>query len=417
MKCIIRPSRLKGYLTPPTSKSHSIRAILFATLAKGTSNIQGLLDSSDIEATLNAAKQFGAKINGSTITGISGKPSTPVNSIDSGNSGLVFRFGTSIAGLCEGKVTITGDHSIQTQRPIQALLEAMKPLGVQSNGIQPPIQIQGPWIGGHTCISTEDSQQLSALLIAAPFGESDTTISVPHVGEKPWIELTLDWLNRLGIQYERNGFYRFHIPGKQTLERFFYSVPADFSSLAFPLAAALLTNSRVTINHLNMQDSQGDKQLIPCLQELGAQFDLSENSLTVLPNHSLAGKTIDVNDFIDALPILAVIGTQAEGETRIVNAAIARKKESNRIVCIKNELTKMGAKIEELPDGLLIRKSPLSGAVVNAHQDHRIGMALTVAGLIASGETIIEGVECIAKTYKNFFHDLQKLGAYLEVYE
>jgi 5-enolpyruvylshikimate-3-phosphate synthase len=158
---------------------------------------------------------------------------------------------------------------------------------------------------------------------------------------------------------------------------------------------------------------QGDKAMIDLLQQMGARihYDPNAKALHVERNSSLQGKRIDVNACIDALPILAVVGCFSEGVTELVNAEIARKKESDRIACIAHELRKMGASIEEKPDGLVIYPAKLHGAELQAHRDHRIGMSLCVAALAASSPSLIRGVECIDKSYRNFAFDFQSLGA------
>jgi 3-phosphoshikimate 1-carboxyvinyltransferase len=285
----------------------------------------------------------------------------------------------------------------------------------RNNGYAPLI-IKGPISSGKIELDGEDSQPVSALLMMASFVEGITEIYVKNPGEKPWIDLTLSWLDRLGVSYNYRNHEFYRIEGKQQRSSFELSIPGDLSSAAFPIAAAILTQSEITLHHVNMDDVQGDKQLIYLLQQMGANLYIDKNNqmLKVKPGSSLVGMMIDVNPFIDALPILAVLACFAKGETRLVNGAIARKKESNRLASITNELKKMGANIEETEDGLRISQSCLHGAQVNSYADHRIAMALIVAGLASDGVTEVIGIECIKKSFPNFIEDFQKMGAKIE---
>jgi 5-enolpyruvylshikimate-3-phosphate synthase len=166
-----------------------------------------------------------------------------------------------------------------------------------------------------------------------------------------------------------------------------------------------------------MDDVQGDKKFFEALEKMGARFeyDKKKKEMHVDGTQTLKGAVLDINDHIDSITILAVLGCLAEGTTEIINAQIARKKESDRIECITKELQKMNADIKERPDGLIIKKSNLKDATVISHHDHRIAMSLTIAGLIAQGSTIVQGVDCIKKSYPNFVEDLKHLGAKIEV--
>ncbi|MCX6989584.1 MAG: 3-phosphoshikimate 1-carboxyvinyltransferase, partial [Chlamydiae bacterium] len=262
----------------------------------------------------------------------------------------------------------------------------------------------------------EDSQPVSALLIAASFLKGKTDLNVTNPGEKPWIDLTLHWMDRLGIRYSHKNYEHYILQGNACYEGFAVSIPGDFSSAAYPIAAALVTRSELTLENIDMNDVQGDKKLVDVLLQMGAKIEIDDakKTLTVKKGPPLQGIKIDVNDFIDAITILAVLGCYASGETEIVNGSIARKKESDRIHCIALELKKMGAKIEERPDGLIIKSSILRGAHVESHKDHRIAMSLAIAALGALGDSVIEDVACISKTYQNFAIDFQNIGCHMQ---
>jgi 3-phosphoshikimate 1-carboxyvinyltransferase len=418
---IIQSNRLNGVMTIPASKSHTLRAILFGSLGHGKSMIHHYLPSTDTQTMVEACRHFGAKITLSPTTieieGIEGKINHTEDVINACNSGIVLRFCAAVGALAKTPVVVTGDHSIRHQRPIKPLLDALDQLGVSTASMRgdhyAPVIIQGPLKSGKAVMDGEDSQPVSALLIASAFAEGPIEINVRNPGEKPWVALTLDWFNRLGISYENRSFEHYRIEGNARYQGFEYVVPGDFSSAAFPIAAALITRSELTLRNVDMNDSQGDKELIAVFQKMGAKIDYDERNKTLFIKKSppLSGLTVDINNFIDAITILAVVGCYAEGETVIQNAAIAKQKECNRIHSIVTELKKMGADIRETEDGLCVRKSRLIGTAVHSHHDQRMVMSLAVAGLGAEGETIVSPVESVSKTFPTFVHDFNALGA------
>lgn len=420
----VSKSSLKGTIQVPSSKSHTLRAILFGALAKGKTRIKHALRSHDADAMVRACQLLGATIQSTDdnleIEGLNGKIGAADDVISAGNSGIVLRFVSALSALSPYYTAITGDHSIRYQRPIAPLLEGLTQLGafaVSTKGDgYAPIIVRGPLNKKRAIINGEDSQPVSALLIAAAFRETPTELIVRNPGEKPWVMLTLDWLNRLGVCYKQEGFEHYEVAGNSEIAGFDYEVPGDFSTAAFPLAAALMTDSEITLANIDFNDIQGDKELIYVLQRMGAHIEIDGKQLKVKRGSYLRGTEIDINTFVDALPIMAVIGCLAEGETRLYNAAVARQKECDRLHSITIELKKMGADIEELPDSLVIRRSSLKGAKLFSHHDHRLAMALTVAALSAKSESQIDGVACINKTYPQFAQEFQRLGAAIEVH-
>lgn len=420
----IRPSKLAGEIIIPPSKSHTLRAILFGMMAHGTTHVRNYLESPDTSSMIYAARLLGSNIDikadALTIQGVGGHLHPAEDVIACGNSGQVLRFIGSLAALSPSYTILTGDTSIRHNRPVKPMLDGLNQLGAFAASSRldgyAPIIVKGPLKGGTAFLNGEDSQPVSGLLIAGAFAPVPIEIKVTNPGEKPWINLTLDWFDRLKIRYKNDRFEHYHMMGGSSIQGFEYSVPGDFSSAAFPLAAAILTQSEIVLKNLDTDDPQGDKAIVEVLQKMGArlEIDKKEKTITVRKGGALKGMKIDINDFIDTLPILAVVGCFAEGETEIVNAAIARKKESDRIHCIAHELKKMGADIEERPDGLLIRPAKLKAAHLETYHDHRLVLALSVASMAAEGESSLVGVECISKTYPTFYEDFRALGAQLE---
>jgi 3-phosphoshikimate 1-carboxyvinyltransferase len=417
MNLKVEKSVLAGSAEVPTSKSQTMRALIFAGLAGGQSRIKRLLPSPDTDRMIYAIAAMGARVNRSggdaDIVGVAGFPVFHGDVIDVGNSGQVLRFCAALAALSPNYTIFTGDHSIKTLRPMQPLLEGLSGLGafaVSASGSgYAPIIVKGGITRYKTELDGEDSQPVSALLILASALDGKTTeITVRKPGETPWVELTLYWLNKMGVSYTNEDFSRFTVTGKRT-RAFDYTVPGDFSSAAFPVAAALITGSSITLENLDPADPQGDKAAIDIFSELGGIFAYEGRNLKVDKVSELKGVDVDINHCIDFLPILAVTAAFAKTPSRIRGAAIARRKESDRVSAIAGELKKMGANLEEHEDGLTIYPAPLHGASVYSHKDHRIAMSLAVAGL-ALGNTEITDTACIDKSFPHFADIMAKLG-------
>ena len=248
--------------------------------------------------------------------------------------------------------------------------------------------------------------------MALPLARRDSTLELDFLNEADYVRITLDWLARCGIAVRaREDLLRFEIPGGQRYRAFSRVIPADFSTAAFPLGAGAIAGKEVRIANLDFTDLQGDKRVFDFVREMGGDLR-TEGGDVVVRRSELRGGTFDLNATPDALPLMAVLGCFAAGETRLVNVPQARLKETDRIACMTCELRKMGAKIEELPDGMVIHGvGRLRGADVQSHADHRIAMALTVAALGADGETVIRDGGACGVTYPGFAADFRRLGA------
>lgn len=414
MKLTVRPSKLSGTVHIPASKSHTIRALFLATLASGESQILKPLLSRDTLAAADACRALGADIRGDSdwlVTGAAGRPAIPAEPIDVRNSGTTLRIAMSTAALTLGPVTLTGDEQIRT-RPVGPLAEALEKLGVQAQttGGKPPVIIRGPMRGGKTQLRAVSSQYLTSLLINCPFADADTEIEILELNEAPYVTMTLNWLDRLGLKYENHGMKRFRIPGGQGAAGFTARVPADFSSATFFLVAAAVTGGTVTLEGLDMNDTQGDKAVVSMLEQMGAKISIGDGAVTV-SGGSLRGCEFDMNATPDALPAMAVAACFATGTTKLLNVPQARIKETDRIAVMHKELALMGGRVSELFDGLVIEGAPLKGAAVSGHHDHRIVMALAVAGLAAKGDTSISTTEAVDVTFPDFPALMQSIGA------
>ncbi len=420
MKIKVCKSILNGELAVPGSKSHTIRAIAAALMAEGTSIVRAPLDSADTRSTLEAAKLLGAKVcehlDRWEITGIGGRITDPKQVINMGNSGTGLRILSGIAGTADCKITFDGDASLRS-RPMGQLTDALNNLGVkvETRGGKCPVSIQGPLQGGKTEVVGTSSQFLTSLLFACSFAQNDTEIFPVNLQEKPYVEITLGWLKRLGVEVEAApDMSYFKVPCGQKFKAFDWTIPADFSTAAFPLGAGVITGGEVRIKNLDFDDLQGDKAVFDFVEQFGGKVERSAE-YTRVSSGELHAVELDLNATPDALPLLAVIAACAKGTSRFFNVAQARIKETDRITCMTCELRKMGIEVQELPDGMIIHGGKLQGAELESYDDHRIVMALTVAALAADGESVINDAESAAVTYPDFIADFRALGADIEV--
>ncbi len=420
MRFVVRPAQMTGTVLIPASKSHTIRALFIAALASGSTRIVNPLDSADGRSALAAVKAMGAKVDVTEqawlVQGFGGKPNPITDTIDVGNSGTTARFVLSTAALCDRPITIVGDASTSS-RPMKPLLDALANLGATVSCSEKgtlPATVSGPIHGGETAVVGTTSQFLSSLLAHTPLAEGDSTLALTSLNEKPYVEMTLRWLDDQGIAYEREGFSRFVVKGGQRYQGFDRQIPGDFSSATFFACIGAMTGNEVRLTGLDMEDAQGDKAVFGYLEAMGAEVRHEEGGI-VVKGRRLVGAVHDLNATPDALPAMAALAALAEGETRLVNVPQARIKETDRIAVMAAELAKMGVDVEELPDGLIIRggKTP-HGAVVAGHHDHRIVMSLAMLGSRAEGETIIDTAEAVDVTFPNFAELYATCGGHIE---
>ena len=413
---------LTGSAAAPPSKSYTIRAVLSGLLAEGTSRIRSPLYSRDTEAAFNACRMFGGGIKVSVdcaeVTGVGGDVEAPPGVVDTLNSGTTIRICSAIASLCDRDVTLTGDESIR-RRPIRPLLDALSQLGVESSSTNgcPPCTVKGPLLGG-TCRMPGDisSQFITAMLMASPYARKDVEVKLTtRLKSRPYVDLTLNMLGMFGVNVRNDGYRIFTVKSGQAYKPVDYKVEGDYSSAAFILSAAALADSNVIVTNLFSDSLQADRRIVGILGGMGADIKAGDDSVTVKSDGRLKGVKADLSDSPDLVPIVSVLGALAEGKTEIVNAAHARLKECDRIKAMATELRKMGAKVDERPDGLTIMGGTLKGARVDGWLDHRVIMALAVAGLRAEGETVIEGAQHVDVTFPNFRTVLNKLGAGIEI--
>lgn len=426
-RVIEKTNFLKGEITPPPDKSISHRAVMFASLAKGESRIKNFLWAKDPISSLNAMKSLGVKIEVNDIKEIivqgEGLQSLkePEDVIDCGNSGTTIRL---LSGILAGQPflsILSGDESLR-QRPMKRIIEPLRQMGAEicsrAENRFPPVVIRGGNLKG---ISYEmpiaSAQVKSAILLAGLFAKGDTTVKEPYKSR----DHTEKMLKSMGVElYITNNTIKISQPSKE-LKAFDIAIPNDFSSAAFFIGGAcLVPDSEVIIKNVCLNETRTG--FLEVLRSMGAKieiFNLKEQAgepvgdILVKKSSGLKGVTVQgeiIPRLIDEFPILCIIATQAEGLTVIRDAKDLRAKESDRIKAMVTELSKMGVPIKELEDGVEI-KGPckLKGTEVYSYKDHRIAMALSIAGLISEGKTTIIDADCVDISFPEFYDLLEIL--------
>ncbi|MCS7120934.1 MAG: 3-phosphoshikimate 1-carboxyvinyltransferase [Nitrososphaerota archaeon] len=414
---------LRGALRAPPSKSLTHRAFIAASLSDGLSTIEDPLICEDTLATIEACKMLGARIandheNRFLVIGRA-KPDTPENVINCRESASTIRFLTPVCALADGISILTGGPSLR-KRPMKPILDALSRLGVpcysaRGDGYPPLIVFGGGIRGGATSLPGDISSQfVSGLLFATPLAKGQTQIIISSPLEsKPYVSMTLDILKKHGVKVDADGKYeKFEIHAPQTYIPFNHKIEGDYSSAAFLFVAAAITGSDLKVENLRKDSLQGDRVIVDILQEIGVQIEVGDDHVRILGAEKRL-KPLDINaeDHPDLVPPLVVLSSFIRGKSRIRGVTRLRYKESNRIVSLMDELSKMGVKMSLVDDSFVIfGDEKIRGAEVNSHGDHRIAMACIVAGLRAEGATIVHGAECINKSYPNFLRDLSSVG-------
>lgn len=475
MNIVASQNKLSGTVTVPGSKSHTIRALLLAAMADGISYIENPLPSADCLSAAFAITAFGAKVDIGCPFDSNGKPfGTPKNvwivegagknihlpdrEIDVGNSGSTLYFFTPVAACFAGTSKFTGDASICT-RPVNHLLDALRQLGAKAEttrvGIDaPPFSVTGPIKAGRVTTDGRLSQYISGLMMASALVDGTLDINLTDPKEVPYLEMTKIWLNSVGIPVEMSSDYtKIKVTGPHAIKAFSRVVPADWEAVAFPLIAALLSESDISITGVDCSGSQGDDAIVPLLQSVGADIkiipDIGQTTGTLVVKGSNSKKLaittpdktlrVNISGFPDAVCALAVIGCFIEGTLILEDTGVCRKKETDRIKVMVSELRKCGA---ELVDGLTLNSSDslygdcliingknsrnsMHGATVESYDDHRVAMSLACLGLglktfgVADGlsqvgeneKMIVKNAECCSVSFPKFFEVMNGIGA------
>lgn len=409
--------KVSGQLAVPGSKSLTNRALPLAALASGTTRVTGALVAEDSEVMIRALRDLGVtlRVDGTTVIveGVGGPLPAQAARLDLRLSGTSLRFLTAILAAGQGEYVLDGNARMR-ERPVQDLLDALIGLGAHAGGVdgRPPVTLTARGLsGGEMAVRGDVSSQfLSGLLMAAPLAHGPLVVNVDgELLSKPFVDMTLDVMGHFGVTARRDGYRRFELQPTTYVARD-YAVEGDAMAAGYFWAAAAVTGGDVTVTNLGAGTRQGDARLAAVLQRMGCRVTWQPGSVTVTGPEpgGLCGGEFDLNDMPDQAQTLAVVGLFAAEPVRITNVANMRVKETDRLSAMTRELTRLGARVEEGADSLTVwplGAAPGSQTLLRTYGDHRMAMALAVAGTRLPG-VVIEDPGCVAKTYPGFFDDL-----------
>ena len=413
MKISVCKSEAKDRVRAPSSKSYVIRGLMCAALAKGESEIINPLSSDDTDAALNVLRQVGVHVrrkeNLWLVTG--GSFHQPGSDLFCSDSAATLRFMSALCSLIPGRCRLIVGPSL-SRRPVKPLVQALRQLGVNAScqGEVAPVVVTGGSLNGGVAELPGDisSQFISALLFIAPLAEDDVTIRLTTPLEsKPYIMMTLDCLEKFGIQVKSSpDLMEFKI-SRQTYKPTKYQVEGDWSSASYLLALGAISGE-VAVENLNSQSLQGDKVILNFLKDMGAWVDINGDLITVRKSN-LKAIQADLSDCIDLLPTMVILAAVADGVSQFDGISRARLKESNRVSALREGLKRMSIEVIEESNRLTVTGSQPKGAVIDSKGDHRIAMAFGILGSV-TGEIVIEQAECVTKTFPDFWGILQSIG-------
>jgi len=421
VQAVIKKGKVKGSVTVPASKSMLQRYMIAALIAPDETELHSANHCSDTVACLKAVQVLGATVihdkggllrikgNGSKIEPIS-------NEINCGESGFALRVMSAVASLSGSEIHMTGNGSLM-KRPVGFMMDVFRQLGVKctsSNG-QLPITVQGP-VKFKDIITdgSISSQFLSGLLMIFPLADKDHIIEVHSLKSRLYIDLTLEVLSNFGIEIRNENYNRFIIPGGQQYKGCLVSVEGDWSSASCMFVAGAVAGE-VTVKNLSLKSNQPDKIILHVLKEAGAEILIRENEITVRRpvEKMLSPFYFDASDCPDLFPALAALASQCNGISEIAGVDRLVHKESNRALALQQEFSKLRTNMISIEGNTMkIEGGKLKGTEVHSHHDHRIAMALAIAGLNAEGETIIADSDAVKKSYPEFFNDLSRIITY-----
>jgi len=413
MIATISQSRISGRAAAPSSKSYTLRGLMCAALADGRSIIERPLYADDTEAGCDVLQKIGVDIaekDGSWLVS-GGNLRRPESELFCRNSAGTLRFMTAICSLVPGTCRLTAGLSL-SKRPIAPLVVALRQLGVNcsTEGGSSLVTIEGGRLEGGTAELPGDisSQLVSALLFIAPRADQGMTIQLtPPVESRPYIRMTLDCMKKFGIRVQHRSDYAEFTVKSQAYRPARYRAEGDWSSASYLLALGAVAGD-VYVSNLSKASLQADREISAFLAAMGADIRSGNDQVSVKKSQLKAIKT-DLSNCIDLLPTVAALAAAAQGESVLSGISRARLKESDRVAAVKDGLKRMGIPVREERDSLYISGAKPAGGVIDSRGDHRIAMAFSILGVLA-GNTIIEGAECVSKTYPGFWTVLNSLG-------
>ncbi len=414
----IRPLKiLDACVTVPGSKSHTHRALIVSALAEGESTLINALESEDTRYTARALEALGVSLRWEKgkvlVSGKGGRLDPAQRPIPIGHSGTSMRFLTALASLARGKTQLVGRERMKS-RPMKELQKGLEVLGVkvysQEKEDHLVLIVESDGLrGGKVSLRGEESSQfLSALLMVAPYARKDVTLEiVDRLISKPYVDITIDVMEAYGIEIEREGYRRFHVPRGKRYKGRTYWIEADASSASYFFSDAAIRRGRIRVEPFNPFCHQADARFLEILERMGCEVMRGERWVTVQGGR-LRGIEMDLNEMPDLVPTLSVTAAFAEGKTLLKGISHLRHKESDRIAVVARELHRMGIRVEEGEDWLRIEGGEGHGAEIDTENDHRIAMSFAMAGLRIPAIGI-RNHPCVNKSFPSFWETLGEL--------
>ncbi len=411
---------IRGDVRVPGSKSITNRALLLAALADGDSVLEGGLASDDTQIFSGALARLGISVAHDeahetfAVTGMGGHIAAHEADLFVGNAGTAARFITAFVALGRGTFRFDGVPAMRV-RPIGELLDVLRAQGARVECTDQPNRF--PFVlhanglsGGALAIDAHaSSQQLSALLLVAPYARDGIELTVTgELVSEPYVEMTCAMMAQWGVKVDRRSAREYVVASGGRYTSRHYAIEPDASSASYFFAAAAASGGRVSVANLTLRSLQGDVEFVRVLERMGAAVEERNGALIVTGPKQLRGIDIDMNAISDTAPTLAAIASRADGPVRITGVEHMRWKETDRITAMTTELRKMGARVDEASDGMTIYPGPLVRAKVATYDDHRMAMSLAIAGLLNDG-VIVEDPACTSKTFETFWDVLDEL--------
>lgn len=407
----------------PASKSYTNRALLIAALAEGSSTISNCLISDDTRYMCQALKEIGVFIEKEDeatyfIQGTGGKIKSDQKTIFIGNAGTGMRFLASLLSLAEGEFILTGNSHMK-KRPIKTLVDALNSLGgnikYQAEAGYPPLIIKGQKLrGGRVSISgSKSSQFISSLLMCGPYMANDLVLEITDTLKScPYIDITLDIMKKFGGKVSCENARELKVSNNISYQGKDYQVEGDASSASYFLAWAALNNEKIILKGIGKNTVQGDAKFIDLLSSWGCQVEKESNYIACSGKIEKKDRILNMADMPDLVLTLAVLVATIPFTTRIEGVSHLRYKETDRLKALAQELHKLGIKVEEEEDYIIIYGKDIAEfkkARIETYDDHRMAMSFAILGSVISGIEIINP-DCVSKSYPNFWQDLAKLG-------
>lgn len=420
MQVKIKPGKIKGSVSVPSSKSITHRAVMIASLAKGKSVIKNCLKSVDTDLTVKACKELGVEIdekdNQLIINGVNGRFVLygKTKNLFVGESGTSLRLLTALSVLTDGTVIIDGERKLR-ERPIGELIDVLQKQGIEARSINndgyPPVEIKGSTFkGGEITVESEKSSQFaSAIMLISPYAQNDVRLIPFSLKSQPYLEITRSVMVKFGAEIERKNSTYLIKKGKK-YKGCDMKIEGDWTQASYFAVAAAISGNTVNLINLNPNSHQGDRKIISLLMSMGCKIQSNQDGISITGGN-LSAISEDLGDFPDIVPSMCIAAGFAKGKSTFTNIGHLVYKESNRLESVCLELNKMGIIAYFDKDRITVIGGNPKGTIIDSHNDHRIAMSFSVAATAASGETVINNAEVVDKSYPDFYNDLKMLGA------